>query len=183
MTPVDAIPEEPEGAPLQLPVSDNGSVLQTWVEGLPWKQQSILFSGLRGPDHVLLKNVKQVSKWIRSVSQKNADPSKSYMNNISLPELDDLEKELEQLPVHFVHHFADALAVIAYAHPEQDTREYAYSVYAYIAEELFHFIPEPPDVFYWRHRDQPEVVDPMPEKPYDDRPWMDALLPFGYGHR
>jgi len=159
------------------------SVLQDWVETLSWKQQSILFSGLRGPDTVFLTSVKQVSKWIRSVSQQNADPSKSYMNDITLPTPDDLEKELEQLPVHFVHHLADALAVIAYGHPEEEVRQYAYSIYAYIAEELFHFIPEPQDIFIWRHRDRPGGVDPEPEKPYDDRPWMHALLPDGYEHR
>jgi hypothetical protein len=132
---------------------------------------------------VYLKNVKQVSKWIRSVSQRNADPSKSYMNDIVLPEPATLEKELEQLPCHFVHHFADALAVIAYGHPDDETRRYAYSVHVYIAEELFHFLPETPDIFLWRHRDKPDGVDPQPQPPYDDRPWMRTLLPEGYEHR
>jgi hypothetical protein len=158
-------------------------VLLPWVETLPWKQQSILFSGLRGPDQVFLTQVKQVSKWMRSVSQRNADPSKSYMNDIVLPQPSDLEKELEQLPCHFVHHFADALAVIAYSHPEDKTRRYAYSLHCYIAEEIFHFLPEASDIFHWRHRDRPSGIDPQPQRPYDDRPWMHALLPEGYEHR
>jgi hypothetical protein len=163
--------------------STNSSVLLPWVEALPWKQQSILFSGLRGPDAVFLTATKQVSKWIRSVSQQNADPSKSYMNDIILPTPSELEKELEQLPCHFVHHLADALAVIAYGHPEDEVRRYAYGLHAYIAEELFHFLPEPPEIFRWRHRDRPQVIDPQAHAPYDDRPWMHALLPDGYEHR
>lgn len=158
------------------------SVVQDWVHQLPWKQQSILFSGLRGPDQVFLKQVKQVSKWMRAVSQNNADPSKSYMNDIVLPAPEALEKELEHLPCHFVHHLADGLAVIAYGHPEREVREYAYSIHAYIAEEIFHFIPEPPGIFAWRHRDKRGGKDEQSDKPYDDRPWMHALLPDGYVH-
>jgi hypothetical protein len=158
------------------------SVLQSWVQQLPWKQQSILLSGLRGPDQVFLKSTKQVTKWMRAVSQHNADPSKPYMNGIVLPALPALEKELEHLPCHFVHHLADALAVIAYGHPNREVREYAFSVHAYIAEEIFHFVPEHPTVFQWRHRDRPDGNDPTPSKPFEDRLWMDMLLPEGYVH-
>jgi hypothetical protein len=139
------------------------SVLQPWVDELPWKQQSILFSGLRGPDQEYLVNIKQVSKWMRSVTQQNADPSKPYMNGINLPALEDLEhfyKELEHCPCHFVHHFADALAIIGYAHPEQEVSLYAAGLHYSIAEEVFHFIPESPAVFWMRHRDKRDGNDP-----------------------
>ena len=153
-------------------MADDHAVIQDWVRELPWKQQSILFSGLRGPDHALLPKIKQVSKWMRAVSQHNADPSKPYMNEIDLPEPDELEKELEHSPCHFVHHFADALAVIAYSHPGLAIRRIAYRYHYYVAEEIFHFIPEPPAIFAWRHRDKKDGVDPDPEAPYDDRPWV-----------
>lgn len=158
------------------------SVVQLWVSECSWKQQSILFSGLRGPDHALLPNIKQVSKWMRFVSQNNADPSKPYMNEIELPEPKALEKELEHSYVHFVHHFADALAVIAYNHPDEEVRKTAYSYHYYIAEELFHFIPEPSSIFQWRHRDKPDGIDKQPEKPYEDRWWVHDLLPSTYQH-
>lgn len=135
------------------------TVIQPWVELLPWKMQSILFSGLRGPDQELLPNIKQVSKWMRSVCQFNADPSKPYMNDIKLPEHAALDKELEHCPCHFVHHFADGLAVIAYGHPEQKVVEYAAGLHYHIAEELFHFVPEPNFVFALRHRDKRDGVD------------------------
>lgn len=157
------------------------SVLQPWVEELPWKQQSILFSGLRGPDHGGCPVTKRVQRWMRAASQENADPSKPYMSdpgrdNVNPVSPKQLAAELEYLPCHFVHHLADALAVIAYNHPDRLRREAAYRFHYEIAEELFHFIPEPPNIFVWRHRDKKLGVDPEPEKPYDDRPWVKDLL-------
>jgi len=105
------------------------TVLKPWVENIPWKQQSILFSGLRGPDNQFCKHIKAVGRWMRSVSQNNADPSKDYMRNDPLPILADLDKELENQPAHFVHHFASALRVIAIHHPQLKVRSYAQSIH------------------------------------------------------
>jgi len=138
-------------------------VLQPWVMELPWKLQSILFSSLRGPDQEYLVNIKQVSKWMRSVTQQNADPSKPYMNNIELPMVASLYKELEHCPCHFVHHFLDGLAIIAYCHPSNETSDYAARVHYHCAEELFHFVPEAPHIFWMRHRDKPNGEDPAKE--------------------
>jgi hypothetical protein len=133
---------------------DGDPVLQPWVMKLTWKMQSILFSSLRGPDQEYLVNIKQVSKWMRSVTQNNADPSKPYMNGIQLPEVEALYKELEHCPCHFVHHFLDGLAIIAYFHPIEIVAEYAARVHYMCAEELFHFYPEQPEYFKMRHRDK-----------------------------
>lgn len=140
------------------------TVVQPWVELLPWKMQSILFSSLRGPDQDYLTNIKQVSKWMRSVSQHNADPSKPYMNNIDLPANSALDKELEHCTVHFVHHFADGLVVIAVGHPQQETVNYAAELHYHIAEELFHFSPEYREVFFLRHRDKINGKDQRKEE-------------------
>jgi hypothetical protein len=138
------------------------SVLKEWVALAPWKCQSILLSGLRGPDTSLCPRVKEVSRWIRKVSQNDADPSQSYMAPAKLPEPEDLEKELEFSTCHFVHHFADALRVVSiyyFAGTWDDThgvRKYARRVHDYIADELFHFVPESDFVFRDRHRDRVE---------------------------
>jgi hypothetical protein len=132
------------------------SVLQPWVETMPWKCQSILFSGLRGPDHALCKKIKEVSRWMRKVSQKDADPSQSYMAPKQLPMPEELEKELEHGPIHFAHHFADALRCIALWHPDQETRVYARTLHFYMADELFHWKPETDEEFKHRHRDRVE---------------------------
>lgn len=140
------------------------TVQQEWLSNIGWKLQSIMASGLRGPDHMLYPKIKQVSKWIRAVTQNNADPSKPYMNNITLPKPEELDKELEHCYVHFVHHFADALAIIAYYHPDPATARYAAQLHYHIAEELFHFIPEDPEVFMLRHRDKVNGQDERAEE-------------------
>lgn len=137
------------------------SVVQDWLQELPWKQQSILFSGLRGPDAPRVPEVKAVNRWMRTVTQHNADPSKDYMKRSGLPEPLQVCDELEFLPVHYVHHFADALAVIAYNHPDTGIAAYAARLHYRIAEELFHFQPEAPHVFKLRHRDKPNGEDPQ----------------------
>ena len=130
------------------------SVLQAWVESVPWKCQSILFSGLRGPDHPNCPNVKAVGRWMRRVSQNNADPSTDYMRLDDHPSKEAVEAELEFLPAHFVHHFADALRVIAIWHPAAEVADYARLIHYWIAEETFHFKPESPEDFAFRHRDK-----------------------------
>lgn len=135
------------------------TVVQDWLSGLPWKQQSIFFSGLRGPDAANVPNIKIVNRWMRIGSQHNADPSKDYMKSAELPPPLEVCKELEFLPCHYVHHFADALAVIAYSHPCKLTSEYAAKLHYTIAEELFHFRPEQPAIFVLRHRDKPNGHD------------------------
>lgn len=50
-----------------------GTVVKPWVNELPWKQQSALFSALRGPDNVLCPGIKRIVRWLRSVTQNNAD--------------------------------------------------------------------------------------------------------------
>jgi hypothetical protein len=130
------------------------TVVQPWIAELPWKQQSILFSSLRGPDQELLTNIKQYSKWMRSVTQNNADPSKPYMNDIVLPPVEALYKELEHCPCHFVHHFLDGMAIIAYGHTNMAVAELAARVHYQCAEEIFHFVPEDPSIFMLRHRDK-----------------------------
>lgn len=139
-------------------------VLQPWVMQLPWKMQSILFSSLRGPDQEYLISIKQYSKWMRSVTQNNADPSKPYMAvEQSLPEVESLYKELEHCPCHFVHHFLDGMAIVAYHHPDESTAIIAAKVHYQCAEELFHFYPEPPCWFEVRHRDKRGGVDLLRE--------------------
>lgn len=130
------------------------SVLQGWVAYMPWKCQSILLSGLRGTDNGQPPAIKAVSRWLRTISQHNADPAKSYMQQDALPDASDLCAELEYQTCHFVHHFADALRTVALWHPDGDVNWRASKYHYFIAEELFHFVPEPDDVFIDRHQDK-----------------------------
>lgn len=116
--------------------------------------QSILLSGFRGPDDGDLPATKGVNRWLRRESQNNADPSKDYMRRDPLPSWKKLCDELEFRSVHYVHHFADSLRVLALYHPNESVRETAYEYHYYIAEELFHFRPETDEQFQSRHRDK-----------------------------
>lgn len=131
------------------------SVLLPWVMALPWKMQSILLSGLRAPD-AETDATKRICRWMRSISQNNADPSKGYMEPQPLSGvlIERCMDELEYLTCHYVHHFADALRVVAVYHPSPEAQQFAAVVHSQVAFEIFHFIPESDDVFITRHRDQ-----------------------------
>lgn len=133
------------------------AVLLPWVGELPWKMQSILLSGLRAPD-VRTDATKRICRWMRSTCQNNADPAKGYMEPQSLDAklIERCMDELEYLPCHYVHHFADALRVIALFHPEHLPRSFADKVHYYVAEEIFHFKPETDSEFVARHIDKVE---------------------------
>lgn len=130
------------------------SVLLPWVMEIPWKCQSILLSGFRGPDNAAPPSVKKVNRWLRINSQNNADPSKNYMKQMILPAPDEVCEELEWMTSHFVHHFADSLRIAAIWHPDSRVRKTAWDYHYKIAEELFHFVPEDDETFITRHRDK-----------------------------
>jgi hypothetical protein len=118
--------------------------------------QSILLSGLRAPDQKT-EGVKKCIRWMRSKCQVDADPSKqSYMETIEMNEalIQLAIDELEYTTCHFAHHFADAMAVLAYHHPEGDVCRYAHRIHCLIAEEIFHFVPEKRVDFVERHKDK-----------------------------
>lgn len=132
-------------------------VLQSWVEEVGCKMQSILLSGLRAPD-APTQATKKCVRWLRGRCQLDADPQKqSYMQNVSMSceLIDAAMDECEYLPVHYVHHLADAFAVVAYHHPDERVREHAYYLHQQVAVELFHFKPESREEFISRHQDRP----------------------------
>jgi len=131
------------------------SVLKQWVMDAGWKMQSILLSGLRAPDFPTVAT-KKICRWMRAECQNNADPSKGYMEPqvFSTELVEDCMNELEYLPCHYVHHFADALAVVAYYHFNKEARANALHVHGLIATEIFHFKPETQEEFIERHKDK-----------------------------
>lgn len=151
----------------------NHSVLQPWVMNLGWKMQSILLSGFRGPDDAELPATKAVNRWIRRVSQNNADPSKDYMRDDKMPTDLQLCEELEWRSCHYVHHLADALRVIALYHPVDDIFNRATSYHFRIAEEIFHFVPESDAVFTERHQDK--VAGPVVSVVFPKPPILTAV--------
>jgi len=130
------------------------SVLKDWVQILPWKQQSVLLSGLRGPDTIHCPKLKIVVRMLRNVSQNNADPTHSYMYVHDLPLWDVLEKELEFCSVHYVHHLTQALMVVCHGCDIIKIREYADWLLDKISDELLHITRETPEHFFQRLEDK-----------------------------
>lgn len=131
-------------------------VLQEWLKDVGCKQQSILMSGLRSPDHQTVA-IKQCVRWLRAQCQVDADPTKQgYMKTVEIHTalMDRAIEELEYCAVHYAHHFADAFAVVAFNHPDQVVVRHACYLYSQVAEECFHFHPMTKEEFITRHRDR-----------------------------
>jgi hypothetical protein len=133
------------------------SVFQSWYHEMPWKMQSILANGLRAPD-AKTRETKGLVRWMRTQVCHDADPNKPdcYMKapTINNEYIEKAIKELEYLSCHYVHHLADAMRVLSIYHPQPDVRSTAWLVHYYVAEEIFHFLPELKDNFITRHRDK-----------------------------
>ncbi len=103
------------------------AVLRDWVRELPWKMQSVLIAGSRGPDSSAGTELKKFTRWIRQETQQNADPEHTYMQSDETPSIDmaTLWREIEYGTTwHYFGHLLHALEVIAYkgAHLQQRVR-------------------------------------------------------------
>ena len=119
-----------------------GTVLLEWVCQLPWKQQSVLLSSLRGPDTQYMPKIKKITRWLRGITQNNADVQHSYMKREDLPTWLEIEKEFEFSSVHFAFHFLHGLQIVAYKHPDEAIRRQAGGYYRGLIAEVLHLRPE-----------------------------------------
>ncbi len=113
------------------------SVTLDWVQDLPFKMQSVLFSGLRGPDTGDLRGIKAIVRWLRPVTQHNADHSSDYMRKHPLPNWEDVRKELEcECTVHYFGHLLHTFQIIGYKHPDQSIRQQSLNFYTFMTHML-----------------------------------------------
>jgi hypothetical protein len=119
----------------------NGFVLQEWMKELSWKQQSVIFSSLRGPDLSRPVAVKKLNRWLRNITQNNADPSTEYMKEIVLPDIEDLKEELGYCTIHYFTHLMHALEIIGYKHPDKLIGDTAKNYYFGLVD-FMHLNPE-----------------------------------------
>jgi hypothetical protein len=130
-----------------------GFVLQDWMGELPWKQQSVIISSLRGPDTSRPASVKVITRWLRGITQNNADPSTDYMRNLPFLSLEDFQRDLEYCTMHYYCHLMHAMEIIGYNHPEEQTKDIALGYYAAMVEFL-HLNPETKDELNSRLEDK-----------------------------
>jgi hypothetical protein len=113
------------------------SVTLPWVQDLPFKMQSVLFSGMRGPDTGDLRGIKAIVRWLRPVTQHNADTSSDYMRVHPMPAWEEVRKELEcECTVHYFGHLLHTFQIIAYYHPSAAAQIPAYDMYSKMCELL-----------------------------------------------
>lgn len=134
------------------------SVLQPWVEKLTFMQQSVLISGVRGPDGVKKHHpIKPIMRWYRRCVLYSAfeqeiilDPYHPGGGSFTGPldpnrSIDNLYKDyfevVDELPYHFISHFMAAAQIIGYKHSDKDVRNWWYNFYNKICQKL-HVSPE-----------------------------------------
>lgn len=119
-----------------------GKVLQDWMGELSWKQQSVVLSSLRGPDNSHSPHLKKIGRWLRRITQNNADISSNYMKDEELPTHKDIEREVEFSSVHYFSHLIQGLEIIGYNHPDTRIAETARDYYNSLVREVLHLNPE-----------------------------------------
>ncbi|MHC1599216.1 MAG: hypothetical protein ACXQS5_00105 [Candidatus Methanospirareceae archaeon] len=120
-------------------------VFQEWLETLTWKEQTVLVLALRGTDMSGSKDVKLMTRWLRSIVLKNAAPKKTFMGETCFRDVDDIANDnplsFDMLPVHFFGHLLHTFEVIAYRHPDPYIHNIALNVYTDMCKYL-HINPE-----------------------------------------
>lgn len=147
------------------------SVLQDWVHGLTFMQQSVLIATVRGPDTIRKNHVaKLLLRWLRRCIMLSAFEGSVLQNPVclgggsftgpSLPfgpggalrldywskAMDDLVSQylgtVDELPHHFQLHFMHAAEILGYKHPDIDIARFWHTVYLRLVNDM-HLYPEP----------------------------------------
>lgn len=138
-----------------------GPVTQTWTHALPYMQQTVLLTAVRGPDGVAKYHpVKFLLRWYRRcilVSSLDGmvltDPfdlrGGSFMGPINLPPVDGKSwqdqmdvvvdrylQSTDELPHHFQLHFMHAAEIVGYKHPDREIRVWWDGVYWRLVNDM-----------------------------------------------
>lgn len=138
------------------------SVARNWLEdGCSWKEQTVLFCCMRGPDCGGSPEIKAWVRWIRAIVLHNAAPRKTFMEKVILKPIEQIAIDnplaFDMLPVHFFGHFLHALQVIGYRHPINTIATTAERAYLQLCEYL-HVYPEYPEAMGIRLEDELDEV-------------------------
>lgn len=127
-------------------------VLQDWVFDLPARAQGTLLTGVRGCDVAPKKPItsadqhtpeRQLVAYLRFLTLNPADPREVDVPGAwfqSSPG-EFRASEFGHYPLHWYAHLMHCYEIVAYAHPSQDARFVAWSVYSKLVEGL-HLKPE-----------------------------------------
>lgn len=121
------------------------SVVHDWVAYLPFKMQSVLVCSLRGCDGVPKEDSsKAFVRRLRAVILRSAceggGGDRTFME-AAQPDVTTLCGDLDHYPVQWVTHFAQAVEIVGYFHPDDATRHEWLNVYDSLCDAL-HVNPE-----------------------------------------
>lgn len=140
------IPEETEKTEETKKEVGDGFVVRDWIKELPWKQQTVLLSAIRGCDGVSKHDPsKAFIRPFRGVVLNNAEPgdeSDTFMHHPEEEEVEDFAHDLDDYPMHWLVHFMHAAEIIGFKHPDDKTREWWMNLYEEMVSEGFHLNPE-----------------------------------------
>jgi hypothetical protein len=143
------------------------SVTQEWTHALPMMQQTVLITGIRGPDGIAkYGSVKMLLRWFRrcvllsALDGKVLDnpydqnggsftgPSVKVVDVFDDPwevpmnlHVDEYLRCQDALPFHFQMHFMHSAEILGYKHPDPRTKEWWNGVYLRLVSSM-HLHPE-----------------------------------------
>ena len=121
------------------------NVVQEWVNVLTWKEQTVLFCAIRGTDSFGSKDLKLITRWIRSIVLNNAAPNKTFMKETNFRDINIIADEnplvFDMIPVHYFGHLLHALEIIGYEHPSDNIKIKSITAYNNLCTYL-HLNPE-----------------------------------------
>jgi hypothetical protein len=146
-----------------------GPVTQSWAHAIPFMQQTVLLTAVRGPDGVPKYHpCKFLLRWFRRctlvssldgvvLSTPYHPDGGSFMGPsftvrpIDEPlvdwrpmmdcQVDNYLRSLDELPHHFQLHFMHAAEIVGYKHPDSDVREWWHRTYLRLVHDM-HLWPE-----------------------------------------
>ncbi len=140
------------------------AVTQTWTHALPMMQQTVLLTGIRGPDGLAkYGSVKMLLRWYRRCvllsamdGRVLANPYDNNGGSFTGPSLgvrveaweaamdthmDAYMRDLDAVPFHFQMHFMHAAEILGYKHPDERVRAWWRNVYGRLVHGM-HLHPE-----------------------------------------
>jgi len=155
-----------------------GSVLQNWVLGLPFMQQTVLLTAVRGPDGCpKYGSAKFLLRWFRRCLLLSAfdravigDPINTGGGSFTGPStagvVEDWEqpmhevvsnylRDLDAIPHHFQLHLLHAAEIMGYKHPDERIRDWWDATYRRLVRDM-HLVPETMEAMDERLGDSPE---------------------------
>ncbi len=125
---------------------------------LPIKMQSVMMTGVRGPDNHRYESIKVLNRWVRSNLFHDADPFNPFIVKPGdpMPEaiVDQLCVDVEYTTTHYFAHLIHTLEIIGYKQPDLQRAAQALLVWSSLCKEVLHLPLETQDLMEARLGDR-----------------------------